>query len=162
MFIKKININKIISSLKQIEPELVDLRMGKRGMVYADIGIENLIPINIIGDGLRRVLVILCAISERQNNIILIDEIENGLHYSSLSLLWKAVFKAAHENKVQIFATTHSDECINAYAKEYADQYSDNDDIRLFRIDRKGNQHKAYIYNFKMLLDSVENDFEVR
>lgn len=155
----------IIDSLKEIEPKLLDIRMGAGGMVYADIGMDRLIPINIMGDGIRRILAMLAAISEGKNGILLIDEIENGLHYTTLSILWKAVLKAASDNNVQLFITTHSYECVQAVAKTYQDQKAavEKDFISLFRIEKntKG-QHRAFQYTADTLIAGIEKEFEVR
>ncbi len=156
----------IINALQEIESNLLDIRMGARGMVYADIGIDKLVPLNIMGDGIRRILAILAAISERKNGILLIDEIENGLHYSTLSILWKAILKTAVDNNVQLFITTHSYECIAAMTKIYKESPSftqKKDFISLFRIDRNSKgQHRAFQYETDTLLAGIEKDFEVR
>jgi len=150
------NLAPIILVLKEIEPALSDIRMGANGMIYVDIGLDKLLPLNLMGDGTRRLLAILSAIFDMKNGILLIDEIENGFHYSSLTTLWKAVVRAAQEFNVQIFATTHSYECIEAFAK------SEYPEICLYRIDRTANKHQAFASTAKMLRVGIENDFEVR
>jgi AAA15 family ATPase/GTPase len=157
----------IINALKEIEPNLTDIRIGARGTVYVDIGIEKLVPLNIMGDGIRRILAILAAISERKNGVLLIDEIENGLHYSTLSILWKAILKAALDNHVQLFITTHSYECIEAMIeicyKKYQSPTLNKDFISLFRIDRNSKgQHRAFQYEADTLQAGIEKDFEIR
>jgi len=155
----------IINSLKEIEPQLLDIRMGAGGVVYADIGVDRLIPINVMGDGIRRILAMLAAISERKNGILLIDEIENGLHYTTLSILWKAILKAASDNNVQLFITTHSYECVQAIAKTYQDQKAviEKDFISLFRIEKNSkSQHRAFQYTADTLIAGIEKEFEVR
>ncbi len=157
----------IINSLKEIEPELLDIRMGAGGMIYADIGMDHLIPVSLMGDGIRRVLAMLAAISEAKNGILLIDEVENGLHYTTLSILWKAILKAASDNNVQLFITTHSYECVQAIAKTYQDQNQkaviEKDFISLFRIEKNSKgRHRAFQYNADTLIAGVEKEFEVR
>ncbi len=157
----------IINSLKEIEPDLLDIRMGAGGMIYADIGIDHLIPINLMGDGIRRILGMLAAISEIKNGILLIDEVENGLHYSTLSILWKAILKAASDNNIQLFVTTHSYECVQAVAEIYQEQSEKacrgKDFISLFRIEKNSKgRHRAFQYNAETLIAGVEKEFEVR
>lgn len=152
------DLNTIINSLRKIEPNLLDIRLGARGMVYVDIGIDKLVPIKI-----RRILGILAAIPERKNGVLLIDEIENGLHYSTLSVLWKAILKSAVDNNVQLFITTHSYECIQAITEVYEDKTSYMDRISLFRIERNAkDQHKSFQYEADVLLAGIEKEFEVR
>jgi len=153
----------IINALQEIEPKIIDMRMGAKGVVYVDIGIDKLVPINLMGDGIRKMLGILAAIVEIKDSILLIDEIENGLHYRSLSTLWKAVLKAAKENNVQLFITTHSYECISALAQVYQEQNFDKEMISLFRIDKnKKGQHRAFQYDADTLVAGIEDGFEVR
>lgn len=152
----------LISVLKGIEPVVQDIRMGARNMVYVDIGAERLIPINVMGDGMRKTLTLIAAIAAMQNGVLLIDEIENGLHYSSLTVVWKALFSACKEYNVQIIATTHSYECVEAFSKSYDTFDPEGDDIRLFRIDRDGEKHKTFPYNAKVLRAGIEKEFEVR
>jgi energy-coupling factor transporter ATP-binding protein EcfA2 len=155
-------LDSIISVLRGIEPAVLDIRLGPNSMVYIDIGAERLIPINVMGDGMRKILTFLATIATTKNGVLLIDEIENGLHYSSLSVVWKALFAACKEYNVQIIATTHSYECVEAFSKSYDAFDPEGDDIRLFRIDKEGEKHTAFSSNAKVLRAGIEKEFEVR
>ena len=75
-------------------------------------GIDQLLAVNMQGDGLRRYLNIVAASANPMNNILLIDEIENGLHYSAYKKLWEAIFTLAVSTNKQVFVTTHSKETL--------------------------------------------------
>ena len=150
------SLQEIISVLKEIESGLSDVHLGANDIIYADIGLDKLIPINLLGDGIRHLLTILSAVFEAKNGILLIDEIENGFHYTSLKTLWKAVCRAAQDFNVQIFATTHSYECIEAFAN------SEFSEIALYRIDRTAGKHQAFFYSAEVLRAGIEREFEVR
>ena len=152
----------VIKVLQQIEPSLRDLSLGADDIVCCDIGLDRLVPINIMGDGMFRLLSIILAVSDTQNGIVLIDEIENGFFYTSQKLLWKALFESAREFNVQIFATTHSVECIKAFSSTYSQIEQGNDAMRLYRIERKGDNFKAVTYDHKTLETSLESGWEVR
>jgi AAA15 family ATPase/GTPase len=152
----------VINVLKGIEPAIQDIRMGAKSMVYVDIGAERLIPINVTGDGMRKILALLAAVASMRNGVLLIDEIENGLYFSSLSVLWKALFAACKEYNVQIIATTHSYECIEEFSKVSDSAEPDGDDIRLFRLDKDEEQHRVFVYNAPQLKAGLEKEFEVR
>jgi len=152
----------VIEVLRGIEPQVLDIRMGHGGMIWVDIGKKNFVPLNIMGDGMRRILAFLATISDMKNGIVLLDEIENGLHYSSLSVLWKAIFAACKEYKVQLIATTHSYECIDSFSKIYQEFEPQGDDIRLFRIDRENDRHHVVTFNSELLRSGIEKAFEVR
>ncbi len=98
----------------------------------------------------------------KRNGIVLIDEIENGLRYSSQEILWKAVFAAAKEFNVQIFATTHSIECVRAFSSSYSQQEKDKDEIKLFRIEKNDDNFKVVSYDHGILEASLERNWEVR
>jgi len=155
-------LDRIIAILRDIEPQLLDIRMGSGGMIWVDIGKKNLLPLNIMGDGMRRILAFIATISDMKNGVVLLDEIENGLHYSSLSVLWKALFAACKEYNVQLVATTHSYECVESFSKTYEQIEPHGDDIRLFRIDHEEDKHHVVTFNNELLKAGIEKEFEVR
>lgn len=154
----------IIDALREIEPDLQDVKLGAGGKIYADIaGTGRLVPINIMGDDIIKMLTILVDILEMKDGLLLIDEIENGLHYTALLPLWKAIFKMARGSNVQLFIATHSYECIAAMTEVYQELKVGEDFISLFRIDRDtDNQHRAVQYKADTLLVGIEREFEVR
>jgi AAA15 family ATPase/GTPase len=161
--IKK-GIPRIIKVLKRIEPALENLSIGADGIIYCDIGLDRLLPINVMGGGILRILHIVLAISDKQGGVVLIDEIENGLHYSSQKILWEAIFESALEFDAQIFATTHSLECINAFSSSYANSKlsGTNDNIRLYRLERRADDTAVISYNDKILAASLDSGWEIR
>lgn len=160
--LKQKKLDTVISALKGIEPKITDIRMGASGMIYVDIGADNLLPLNIMGDGMRHILVMIAAIVDRKNGVLLVDEIENGLHYASVSVMWKAIFTACKEYNVQLIATTHSYECIEAFSNIYDKIEPQDDDIRLYRIDKEEEKHKAFMHTPQVLKVGIEKEFEVR
>lgn len=152
----------IIEILRQIEPLLDDLSLGADGIIYCDIGLDRLMPVNVMGDGMFRILSIILAISDTKNGVVLIDEIENGFHHSSQGVLWDAIFRSAVEFNVQIFATTHSIECVKAFNSSYSRLGKEDDGIRLYRIEKKGDDLDVISYNDKTLEASLDSDWEVR
>jgi AAA15 family ATPase/GTPase len=154
--------SKIIEVLRQIEPSLDNLSLGADGIIYCDIGLDRLMPVNVMGDGMFRILSIILAISDTENGIVLIDEVENGFYHSSQEILWNAIFESAKEFNVQIFATTHSLECIKAFSSSYSRLEKDNDEIRLYRVERKDDDFKVVSYDHKTLEASLDSDWEVR
>lgn len=63
--------------------------------VLVDVGLNKRIPINVMGDGARKILSILTTIYECRNGIVLIDEISNGFHYSVMKALWQTILLAS-------------------------------------------------------------------
>lgn len=149
-------IDRIVAVLREIEPALTSLSLGL-DYIEADIGLKRLVPINVMGDGIVRALATLLAMSSYQDGILLIDEIETGLHYSALTVLWKAILKAAIDFNVQVVATTHSKECAAAL-----NQLDSGDDIGVFRIERAGEEHEAVQLDKTSLSTALANEWEFR
>jgi AAA15 family ATPase/GTPase len=94
--------------------------------------------------------------------IILFDEVENGLHYSVMQDFWLNVIESSIKNKVQVFATTHSCKMIEALveaAKEY--DFIEKDEIRLFKIVKRGNETLVGSYNAEEIEAKVESGLEI-
>ena len=66
------------------------------------------VPLGSMGDGMLRVLQIILKVFSAQGGFLLIDEFENGLHYSVQEKIWALIFKLAEQLNIQVFATTHS------------------------------------------------------
>ena len=159
---KKKQIDGIIKSLKFIDDRLDSLFLGilrSEQVIYADIGEPQLIPLQIMGDGILRLLDILLAINQAENGFVLIDEVENGLHYSIQESIWRVISEASVKNNTQVFATTHSLECV-VYAHEALNNNSGH--FMVHRIDRVNNNLRTTSFDRDMLGAAIENRFEIR
>ena len=94
-----------------------------------------------------------------KGGILLVDEIENGIHYSVQTNLWHLVFEMAARLDVQVFATTHSYDCIKAF--EAAASESDEEGV-LVRLARKGDRTLVGEFDESELGVAVEGQIEVR
>jgi len=153
--------------LRKIEPRLESVEALQTGqgqsstpMIYADLGLSEMIPVTQLGQGFSRLLDIYSEIVAADARVLLIDEIENGLHYSILPVIWKGLFLAAKEFDVQIFATTHSWECI--MAADAAARGGENYDLALIRLDRVAGDIKATVMDDKVLATAKELKWEMR
>ena len=77
---------------------------------------QRTFPLRSMGDGVAHALQIALQIHAAQGGFLLIDEFENGLHYSIQEKVWEMVFALAEELDIQVFATTHSRDCISSFA----------------------------------------------
>ena len=78
---------------------------------------DNYYEITEFGDGLRHIISIVIELFKCEDGHLFIDEIDNGIHYTQLDEIWKIIFQISDKLDVQIFATTHSKECIDSYAR---------------------------------------------
>ena len=157
--------SELIINLKKIDDKISDIVSGTQSMIYVDIGAKRMIPANLMGDGFLKVLNIITNMNETKNGIFLIDEIDNGLHFSTQKGLWKMILRGARETNTQIFLTTHSKECL-FYLKELLEEEAFKnyqDEVKCFTISKlTDNTVKAYEYDFNSLEYAMEHDIEVR
>jgi hypothetical protein len=123
--------------LRQVDPRFAKIRVdpGNDGInLVVDIGLSEMVPLNQVGQGMYRLVSIFSELVGDQPDICVIDEIENGLHHSILEEVWYGVAAASRELGIQIYATTHSYECILAAHSAFckAPEY-DFSVIQLFR-----------------------------
>ncbi|MBN1684737.1 MAG: AAA family ATPase [Gammaproteobacteria bacterium] len=160
---KKTYIKDLLEALKLVEPRLENLAAVQSGgvsIIYGDIGLDQMLPLSLMGDGMIRLVSILLRIADASGGIVLIDEIENGIHHSILDDVWRAIGKAANIFNTQVFATTHSYDCI--LAAHHAYEKSENYDFRLHRLDRINEKIDVVTYNQETLTNAIKADFEVR
>jgi len=96
-------------------------------------------------------------ISSTPNGVVLIDEIENGLHHSILPKVWKVVDTAAKQFNAQIFATTHSFECVEA-----AHEALGADSFLLHRLEVSATENRCVTYESAAIAATLKHDLEFR
>ena len=83
-------------------------------------------PIGLASGGSNKLAAILLSIAVMEGGLVIVDEIENGLYYRRIPDIWRAIIKFAAEYNCQIFASSHSSECIRSLAEiaaESPDEY---------------------------------------
>lgn len=103
----------LVQLLQEFDHRVTGIELIKSKIMLRIEGMENMLPIQFVGDGLRRFFSIWAAVCNPDNQIVLIDEIDNGIHHSSFCLLWRTLLKVAERRSdLQIFVTTHNEEAI--------------------------------------------------
>lgn len=104
-------------SLSSFDNNILELKQiaTERGVILKLKTPKNLILLSSLGEGINRYIAILCAIWANKDGVLLIDEIENGIHYTNYPKLWKIILQASVDANCQIFVTSHSKECITAF-----------------------------------------------
>lgn len=127
-------INPGVSRISLIAP--TEKNADRVFMVKTD-NVETPFPLKSLGEGMVRIIEIALAIVNAPNGIVLIDEIENGMHYSVQPDVWRLVFEMAARLNVQVFATSHSWDCIEAFQTAAVEHANEGKLIRL--QNREGN-----------------------
>jgi AAA15 family ATPase/GTPase len=155
--------NEAVEFLRIIEPRLESLKIiteGPNSLVHGKLkGDMRTRPINFMGEGMEKLLSLIVAITHSPNRIILLDEIENGLHYSIMPKIWEALGKALLEYHCQLITTTHSYECLQTAHEGLSEM---PEDFRYIRLNRKGEDVSAKLSNYDMIGTAIKTNLEVR
>ena len=140
----------VIEALQIIEPNVERLAFtsgSARLSSMAWIKLKNneeRVPLGSLGDGIRRLLSLAIFAARAQGGILLIDEIDTGLHYSTLEMMWRFIIEMAARLNIQIFATTHSGDCLRALAWLNEENPGYDDIVSVYRVDRSSEQATRY------------------
>jgi len=117
--------HRVIEAMRILEPGLRDLFFRSADFGYRGNNARILIsfqdqpkrvPLGSLGEGMRRLLALSLALNTVEGGFLLVDEIDTGLHYSIMGDMWLLVIQAAQAHNVQVFATTHSADCLRGLA----------------------------------------------
>lgn len=120
----------LIRALQIVEPRIVAINFLKNTYARKNYG-QDRIPfvlldngqryqLSSMGDGINRILTIILSLLNCEDGIFLVDEFENGLHYSVQTELWEVIKSIANSLNIQVFATTHSNDCIRSFIESGA------------------------------------------
>lgn len=153
----------ILSLLKLFDARINGIEILTDDIYIGFGGTSQMLSISMMGDGLRRYLSIVASAANPLIDILLIDEIDNGLHYSIYKKLWQALFALAGATDKQIFVTTHSKETLGHLNEMLQETPDCQSDMRLYTLERtikKGMQ--AYMLTHEGLRGACDNDIELR
>ena len=158
--------NNVIEALKIIEPTtekvaFIEGNSKDRSAVIKLSGSQAVLPLLSMGDGINRILTIILALVNAENGYLLIDEFENGLHHSVQEKLWKIIFTLAEKLNVQVFATTHSEDCISGF-EQVLNKEGNADKGKLIRLENIKGHIKQVEFDANELKIANENDIEIR
>lgn len=154
----------LLKYLRIINPRVEGIARNK-DKVYLDIGLKRMMPLNMFGSGMVRAAIMLSQSILRADQVLLIDEIENGLHYQAVPPLLKALLKFSREQQLQIFATTHSREILEALKDvlnlpEFSD-YRQTTKCYALQRDKNG-LVRSYKYDYSQYEHNIEHGIEIR
>lgn len=114
--------------------------------------------LSAMGDGINRILTVILSMLNCKNGIFLLDEFETGLHYSVQEQLWDIVYNLSQKLNIQVFATSHSRDCIEGFANQNSDEQG-----LLIRIEtRSGKITPVYYRDKNDILFALNKDIEMR
>ena len=150
----------LLKALQTIEPRLQSIEDNSSSgtpMIWGDIGLPELMPLSAMGEGMTQIARLVLAIASMPNGVVLVDEVENGIHHSVLPNVWRAIDEAAKQFHTQIFATTHSFECIEA-----AHHALGPDGFLLHRLEVSDAENRCVTFNPNGISAAIRHNLEVR
>ena len=150
----------ILDALRVMEPGLVGIEDNSSSgapMICVDVGLPELVPLPVMGAGMTHVARIVLAAASASGGVMLVDEIENGLHHSVLPQVWSVIEKAAADFDVQVISTTHSFECVEAAHKAL-----DPDGFRLHRLEVDDGGHRCVTLGPDAIAGAIRHNLEIR
>ncbi|MBO3462982.1 AAA family ATPase [Aetokthonos hydrillicola Thurmond2011] len=118
------------------------------------------IPIGSMGDGIWRMLGLTLAIVNARNGVLLVDEIDTGLHFSAMSDMWRLIWKIAKRLNVQVFATTHNSDCWTSLAEIASAESPSEEGITIQRIEK--GKPNSIVFTERQIVIAAERGIEVR
>ena len=123
-------------------------------------GKSERIPLRRLGEGMNRLFGLILALVNAKNGVCLLDEIENGLHFSIQPEVWRLIFEVARRLNVQVFATTHSWDCLTAF-QEAASENEDEEGL-VIRLVNKNGRIRVTFFDEKGMKVIVREGMEIR
>jgi ABC-type branched-subunit amino acid transport system ATPase component len=123
-------------------------------------GLGEPVTLLSLGDGMNHLFGIALALVNAKDGILLIDEVENGIHYSAQEQLWQLILEVAARLNVQVFATTHSWDCIDAFQR--AMRHGLEPEGQMIRLQRERGSVLATLFDARKLNIATREDIEVR
>ena len=135
------------------------LREQKRRVVVKLQDRDKPVPLRSLGDGATRMLGVALALAGSRGGFLVIDEVENGFHHSVHEDFWRMVLRTAEKEDIQVFAATHSLDCVRGFGRAAADSESE---AILARLERRDEHTCAVLYSKQEIETAADQGIEVR
>lgn len=152
----------VVSALKVIESRTERFSLVENGKPIIRLSNDKIRSLSSMGEGVSRVFSIILSMVNCEGTYLLIDEFENGLHYSVQKKLWEIIFHLAEQLNIQVFVTTHSSDTIHSFTSVLANQNNPDEIGKAIRLQLHNDNIRAINYSPEELETAVEYNIEVR
>ena len=131
----------VVEDMKLLMPDIDSIhfltngRTSRGGFVVGLRGGGSRYPLGTFGDGMRRLLLLRLALVNNADSCVLVDEVDTGLHWTVMAGMWRLVVEVARKSRLQLFATTHSHDCILGLASMIKSYPELADEVSVHKID---------------------------
>ena len=153
----------IISAIKKLYPRIQSLSVQTelgQSLLFCEVrGLREKVPIGVESGGTHKLTAYLLGIATQRNGVILIDEIENGFYYKKMPGVWGAIFDFCTMFNVQVFASTHSLECLQAIVPTMRRH---EEKFRLIRVERQDKGRVVRVFKGDEFEAAIRTEAEIR
>jgi predicted ATPase len=158
----------LIQTLQELEPSLERIGLGgapsnegRSTQIFVNLkDTSTRLPLGTLGDGMWRLLGMALAAQNAHNGLLLIDEVDTGLHYRTLEAMWRMLYQRAQTHNIQIIASTHSHDCVRSLSAIVQEGVTEHSQVMVHRLQR--GQPQPVSYSEQAILFAAEHDLEVR
>ncbi|TWT41789.1 ATP/GTP phosphatase [Phycisphaerae bacterium RAS1] len=133
---------------------------GRSGVLVSFSGSKRRVPLGSMGDGMRRLLALSISLIHARDGFLIIDEIDTGLHYSIMAKMWELVVRTARDSNIQVFATTHSADCVKGLGLLCKRSPDLQTEVSVHKVER--DLKTDVTFTGAEVLNAVEQDIEIR
>jgi hypothetical protein len=158
--------NDVVEALRIVAPDIKAVSMVGgdnprriRTAIVRSQSFPRPVPLRSFGDGLNRLFGIVLSLVNAKDGLLLIDEFENGMHHTVQYDVWRGIFRLSRALKVQVFATSHSWDAIQAFQRAAAE---DPDDGVLVRLSKRNEDIIPTLFREEELAVATRDHIEVR
>jgi predicted ATPase len=152
-------INALVKQFPHIQKVSVEIEAGAPSLFVSVPWVARKMPLALFSNAASNLATILLNIAASTKGIVCLDEIENGFHYTRQASIWEQLYQFANDYQTQVFATTHSLECLKAAVPMMQKHQDDFSVIQLHQSDGISN---AFTVPANEAIQAIENDIELR
>lgn len=154
----------VVAALRIIEPRVDRFALlGRDRYPHIRVKLSDMdrpLSLATLGGGMEHMLAIALNLASARQGFLLVDEIDTGLHHSVMMGMWKLVVETAHRLDIQVFATTHSQDCVDALARLRRKHPEVAAEVTVHRVEKGA--PKTVVYDVDEIVIASEGHIEVR
>lgn len=153
----------LVALLASVDPRVTSVRLDSvesKPFIVVDIGLSKRVPLSQAGQGIYRLVAVFSELLGSRPDLCFIDELENGIHYTSLAAVWRGIAEVAARLDIQVFATTHSWECLLAAHEAFSAR--DAYDFRVIQLYRMGEETEGRVLGRPHIEAAIAGQIELR
>jgi AAA domain, putative AbiEii toxin, Type IV TA system len=158
----------VLQALRFVDASIEDIRSFGNGSLYGPRGgfiVKRKgepvpFPLGSLGDGAWRMLTLAIVLTQCAGGMLFIDEIDTGLHYTVMADMWRLIHAASRQFDVQVFASTHSYDCVHSLSTICQAADGIGDEVTIQRIE--SNRPIAIPFSEAEIRTAAERQIEIR